>query len=176
MKNPNSIYIPALNLFTILYQKMLEMRAVGDELILKFDFGSEKSALLEVPAVEHWVLESAYADPYLVHPNNVIRQTKTDARKFVLNHALHFKMNKHGIESVRDGDIYLKQVFKFNAGIKTELRRNHIHLDSSRRPVLLETEDGLPIIQHGHYVPRTANYWIVVTVLKQETWIPLPDF
>jgi len=75
---------------------------------------------------------------------------------------------------MREGDIAVRVLLKFNAGLRTEHKANTIEYDSLDRPYI-EVRDGKPLIVDGHYVPRRLNDWLVVNVLKKDVFIGLPD-
>jgi hypothetical protein len=176
--NANSAAGPAFNLLSIMYQKLKEMRTTRTgELFLEFDFGDQQSATLNIPEVDNWVMDSVGypKDPYLVHPKNVVKLAKNEARTFIVNKSVHFKLKKNGIAYLREGDLQVKQFLKFNANLRTEVKRGIVQVDLSNRPVLEDNEDGTgPLIVDKHYVPRTSDYWLVITVLKQDNWVALP--
>lgn len=49
-----------------------------------------------------------------------------------------------------------------------------IEYDSKQRPFLRTDKHGRPLIHDGHYVPHTYDDWMVLTVLRNETWIGMP--
>lgn len=64
----------------------------------------------------------------------------------------------------------------FNADLRTEYRPGMVEYDDRKNAFIQMSadDDSKPIVVDGHYQPRTFDYWLVVTVLKQENWVGLP--
>jgi len=166
----------AMDVLWKLSSQLIDIRTGVDFLELNFNFGAGvKESTIKVPGTYTWVLDSKFKeDPLAVHPLNKPKYHCSDTRTLVIRNQVRFKMNAAGIESVRDGDLAVKQIFKFNAGLRTEHKANTIEYDSLDRP-FIEVRDGKPVIVDGHYVARRLNDWLVVNVLKKDVYIGLPD-
>jgi len=172
---PNSSH-EALDVLGKLASQIVDIRTGVDFLEMNFNFGpGVKEATLKVPGSFNWVLEQKYkTDPYLVNPGNTPKFLSSEPRVLVIKNQVRFSMSPQGIAGIREGDIQVKVMIKWNAGIRTELKPNTVEYDSMDRPYI-EMADGKPVIVNDHYVPRRLNNWLVVTVLKKDIWIGLPD-
>lgn len=152
-------------------------------LTLRFDFGPAASgaySYIDLPSQPTWVLGSKHPrDPYLVHPLNQPKIYTNESHRLCIHRelALSFSAAK-GIISIRSGDVSLKKSFvSLNCDLRTEYRPGMVEYDDSRNPFLVMREDdeSKPVItDDGHYLPRTFDCWLVVTVLTRETWVGLP--
>jgi hypothetical protein len=96
-----------------------------------------KETAIKVPGTYTWVLDGKFKeDPLAVHPLNKPKYHCSDTRTLVIKNQIRFKMNARGIESVRDGDIAVKVLLKFNAGLRTEHKANTIEFDALDRPYI----------------------------------------
>lgn len=50
-----------------------------------------------------------------------------------------------------------------------------IEYDGKNRPMIEHGTDGKPLIHNKHYIPKRFDDWLVVTVLKQEVLVGLPN-
>jgi len=166
----------AIDVLWKLCAQIIDIRTGLDFLEINFNFGAGvKETTIKVPGTYNWVLDCKFKeDVFAVHPLNKPKYHCGDARQLVIRNQVRFKMNATGIASVREGDIAVKVMFKFNAGLRTEHKPNTIEYDSLERPYI-EVKDGKPVIVDGHYVPRRMNDWLVVNVLKKDIYIGLPD-
>jgi hypothetical protein len=53
-----------------------------------------------------------------VHKLNTIKLVSADPRTFIIRNQVRLRMNQHGIEGLREGDIQLKLLVKFNCNVR----------------------------------------------------------
>jgi len=175
---PGDIPREAIEVLTTLVSQIQEIRTGADFLEMNFNFGpGVKETMIKIPGTYNWVLEQKYKeDPYLVHKLNTPRYLMTDPRTLIFKSQVRFTMSPQGIAGMREGDIQLKAAFlKLNAGMRTEHKPGTIEYDSGDRPYIEMLGHNRPVIVDDHYVPRRLSDWLVVTVLKKDIWIGLPD-
>ena len=152
-------------------------------LTLRFDFGPAASgaySYIDLPSQPTWVLSSKHPrDPYLVHPLNQPKIYTNESHRLCIHRELCLQFSgSRGVVSIRSGDVSIKKSFvSLNCDLRTEYRPGMVEYDDSRNPFLVmrEDDDTKPLItEDGHYLPRTFDCWLVVTVLTRETWVGLP--
>jgi hypothetical protein len=166
----------AIDVLWKLCSQIIDIRTGPDFLEINFNFGAGvKESTISVPGAYAWVLDCKHKEDTLaVHPLNKPKYHCSDARTLVIRNQIRFKMSSTGIEGIRDGDIAVKVMLKFNIGLRTVNKPNMIEYDSLNRPYI-EVHEGKPVIVDGHYVPRRFNDWLVINVLKKDIFIGLPD-
>jgi hypothetical protein len=192
----SSIGLEAAKLLLSFVQWLTEIRVDASPslsssplLTLKFDFGSASSGsyvYVDLPSQPTWVLSSGHAaDKFLVHPLNQPKIYRNASHRLCLHKEMQFKLARGGppgsgtvagVRSLRAGDVSIKKFVTFNADVRTEHRPGMIEYDDSRNAFLTMRSDepDKPLIVDGRYQPRSFDYWLVLSVLKQETWVGLP--
>lgn len=168
----------AIDVLSKLCAQIVDIRTGPDFMEINFNFGPTKENTIKIPGTSNWVLEQKFKeDPYLVHELNKPRYLASEPRTLVLKNQVRFRMNRNGIEGMREGDIQVKAMFKFNTNIRTEVKVGQIEYDSMDRPYIEMHGHGRAVIVDNHYVARKMDNWLVVTltVLKKDIWIGLPS-
>lgn len=143
-----------------------------------FDFKGKKTLEVSTPSNDKWVIEGGLADdPYKVDPRNVISPISTEQRTFTVKDRIRLRVNSEGILSLEPGDITFKfkPLVYFNADIRTVHNFRKVETDSRKKPYLKLGPDKKPLIVDNHYVAHEYDDWMVITVMKIETWIGLPS-
>jgi hypothetical protein len=164
--------------------KQLRIDRKSRTLHVSFQFPSSNSQLLELNTPLTWVLPSKHpTDQFLVCAANTPVLSTVETRRLIFKNEIEFQLAPPNgaspagsIVSVRDGDIQIKKYLSFNAGVRYEHKPNLADFDSENRTYLECNRAGKPIVRNNHYVPKTYDDWLVVTVLKQEVLIGLPRF
>jgi len=79
-------------------------------------------------------------------------------------------------QSIRSGDLSIKKFLSLNCDLRLERRPGMVEYDDSKNAFIemASLNPPTPRIEHGQFVPRTFDYWLVVSVLHRENWIGLP--
>ena len=160
----------------------IDATSTPHSLTLRFDFdGNGKMAkqyeYIDMPVQDTWVLQSKHrSDPFLFHPHNQPKIYRNDSHRLCIHRELVMSIGPKGVISLRSGDVSIKKFVSFNADLRVEHQPDRMEYDNANNPYLLMDPNNpdKPIIRNNHYVARTFDWWLVVTVLGMENWIGLP--
>jgi len=128
-----------------------------------------------VPSVDTWVLDAQDgADPYAVGAQNQPYQHTSTSYTLKINEDLVFDLDENGLHGIRKGDLKgAKFIFSKDIAIKSV--HGEPDVQRLKDAVVLKTDaNGEPLIEDGHYVPKTSDEWIEVTAGSDVSRVPVP--
>jgi hypothetical protein len=133
----------------------------SDRLRLVFDFGRERTQVVSIPSHKLSVLEpDDERDPLR---GGRVRTVETASRELIVHDVVEVDLTASGIAGVQSGGIQVRYGFlRFSLDVHTIVDRDRIALDGDGHIVLVTDERGQPIRDHGRFVSRRYDVWLVL--------------
>jgi hypothetical protein len=132
-----------------------------DRLRLVFDFGRERTQVVRIPSHQLQVLEpDDERDPLR---GGRVRTVETASREVIVHDVVELELTASGIAGLRGGGIQVRYGFlRFSLDARTVVERGRIAFDGDGHIVLATDERGQPRRDHGRFVPRRYDVWLVL--------------
>lgn len=149
-----------------------DVRRTDRELVLTFDTGAEDGLVVTVPGRSEHVLDADEDDPDPLRNGRAVL-LRGDEHRLRIGRELRFRLDEHGIASVRAGDLeVVKGPFDVDLDLRTEARRSDAH-DRYGRPVLATDAQGRPLRVDGRWQVESHATWIVLEALGHRVEVGL---
>ena len=135
--------------------------------------------LFTCPSATGYVLDISKNPSYIADNNGTRTEPEyvpSQLSKIYLANQIHLYFNQYGITNIKDNDMMIKFMLKFNASIKTKYIAQRLDTDEKGRVYLVEdSKTGKPLVKNNHYIPKRYDNWLIISVVKKEIYIGLAE-